>query len=75
MKIWVFAESIKTSLRGLYDKAIAANLKMKFRHYATGLRDRYREELCINLDEEIEKVKVSTDLDHITAKAFGFKDA
>lgn len=60
---------------GVYDKAIAANLKVKFKGYASGLRDRYKTELNIDLDNEIDQVKVSTDLDHITAKAFGYKNA
>ncbi len=75
LKIWVFTGSIRDSLWGIYDKAIAENLRVKFRGYANGLRQRYRDELGIDIDDEIEKMKYSTDLNSVTAKAFGFKDA
>eukprot|EP00347_Sterkiella_histriomuscorum_P023246 403335394 len=72
MKIWIFSDNIQHQLYGLYDKAIAANLKMKFRHFSPALKQRYQDEFQIDLDKEIENVKSSIDLDKVTAKVFGY---
>ncbi|CDW89740.1 embryogenesis-associated protein emb8-like [Stylonychia lemnae] len=73
MKIWVFSQTIRNTLYGFYDKVVAANLKKKFKHFAPGLRDRYKNELGIDIDQAIKDVKSSLDLDFTTAKAFGYE--